>query len=344
MRSRGLLTLALVAGGCLSGAPLLAQDAPSPAPAPPTTSRPRARPPRPPQDSVLVYMLDSAKVRYDSVRRSYFFGDSLRSMMVQAFTVRRVRLGVVVNTQPSESDSLGAKLDAVTPGGPAALAGLQAGDVITRFGKTPLGVQLAKVPAGTRVSSPGLKLVELVAKLAPNDTVSIEYRRGTAKKTTRVVTAMEPEMVLDQVVGPEAVFGAMPGSEDYWVGIPDAGRERAAELALRRSELARGVQDQERVLQSYYMRGPLLDIELAPVNPQLGSYFGTTEGVLIVDAPQKAPLGLLAGDVILNVDGRAISSPRQLMRVLGSYDMGEPIQVEVMRQKKRVTLKGTLGR
>lgn len=343
MRSRGLLTLALAAGGCLSAAPLLAQDAPSPAPAPPATSRSRARPPKPVQDSVLVYMLDSARVRYDSARRSYFFGDSLKSMMVQAFTVRRVRLGVVVNTQPGDTDSLGARLDAVTPGGPAALAGLQAGDVITRFNKAPLAVQLAKVPAGTRVTSPGLKLVELVAKLAPNDTVSVEYRRGNAKKSTSVVTAAEPDYLTVRV-GPEAVFGSMPGSEEYWVGSPDVAQERAMELALRRSEYARGVQEEDRALQSYYFRGPLLDLELAPVNPQLGSYFGTTEGVLVVDAPSKAPLGLLAGDVILNVDGRAISSPRQLMRVLGSYDRGEPIQLEVMRQKKRVTLKGTLGR
>ena len=88
----------------------------------------------------------------------------------------------------------------------------------------------------------------------------------------------------------------------------------------------------------------MLDIELAPVNPQLGSYFGTTEGVLVVDVPDPAPLGLKAGDVVLGVDGRAVSSPRQLMRVLGSYEPGEPLQLEVMRQKKRVTLKGTLGR
>ena len=54
--------------------------------------------------------------------------------------------------------------------------------------------------------------------------------------------------------------------------------------------------------------------------------------------------GLKAGDVVLGVDGRAVSSPRQLLRVLGSYEPGEPLKLEVMRQKKRVTLKGTLGR
>jgi hypothetical protein len=31
------------------------------------------------------------------------------------------------------------------------------------------------------------------------------------------------------------------------------------------------------------------------------------------------------------------------MRILGSYEVDEPIGLDVMRQKKRVALKGTLG-
>ena len=63
-----------------------------------------------------------------------------------------------------------------------------------------------------------------------------------------------------------------------------------------------------------------------------------------MDVPDSAPLGLKAGDVVLNVDGRKVSSPGQLMRILASYDSDEPIGLEVMRQKKRITLKGTFGR
>jgi len=43
------------------------------------------------------------------------------------------RIGVIVNTEPdSQTDKIGAKLEAVTPGGPAAKAGLKVGDVITQ--------------------------------------------------------------------------------------------------------------------------------------------------------------------------------------------------------------------
>ena len=35
--------------------------------------------------------------------------------------------------------------------------------------------------------------------------------------------------------------------------------------------------------------GPLADLELAPLNPDLGAYFGTSDGVLVIDAPEKKP-------------------------------------------------------
>ncbi len=294
----------------------------------------------------MVVVTDSMRVRFDTFRtRAYFFRDSMQPMMAQAFATRRVRIGVVVNTQPSESDSIGALLDAVTPGGPAATAGLRAGDILTVFGPTPLVTPLSKVPPGTRVPSPGFKLIELVAKLPPNDTVPVEYRRGNKSMKTKVVTAAVPEN-LSVVVGPGGNYGfqAMPGGEAYWVGPESDQSQRALELALLRSEAVRGSRDNMEMTFSLSMGGALRDLELAPVNPQLGSYFGTTEGVLVVNVPDPSPLGLKAGDVVLAVDGREVSSPRQLMRVLASYEPGEALKLEVMRQKKRVTLKGTLGR
>src|SRR5205809_1554919 len=97
------------------------------------------------------------------------------------------RLGVLVNTGADPAmDSLGARLEAVTPGGPAAKAGLKAGDVIARFN----GIALAGARAEDEdASGPGQKLVQLARALAPGDTVQIEYRRGTGVKKTTLVAA-----------------------------------------------------------------------------------------------------------------------------------------------------------
>ena len=51
---------------------------------------------------------------------------------------RRARLGIKVNLQARASDSIGAYVEGVTPGGPAAKAGLEAGDVITKLDGTSL--------------------------------------------------------------------------------------------------------------------------------------------------------------------------------------------------------------
>jgi predicted metalloprotease with PDZ domain len=323
--SLGLLTLAVAA-------PLAAQGTPAP------------RAPRVQRTDSITVTLDSMRFRLDTLsRRSYFFRDSLQPMMAQAFAARRVRIGVVVRTRPSDTDSIGALIDAVTPGGPAATAGLRAGDILTRFGTTPLAARIAAVPPGTKVANPGFRLVELVAQLQPNDTVPVEYRRGKVRNTVRLVTAADPDNLV-VMVGPDGNYGfrALPGGEEFWVG-GEGVDDRVLEMTLRRSEMARGALRSPEAPFPPLMRGAMLDLELATVNPQLGSYFGTTEGVLVVDVPDPAPLGLKAGDVVLSVDGRMVSSPNQLTRILGSYDADEPVRLEVMRQKKRVTLKGTLG-
>jgi S1-C subfamily serine protease len=89
--------------------------------------------------------------------------------------------------------------------------------------------------------------------------------------------------------------------------------------------------------------GALAELELAPMNPQLGRYFGTNEGVLVIRAPSESKLRLKGGDVVLSVDGRTVASPAHLIRVLRSYEAGESFKVEVMRMKKRETVQGTIG-
>jgi predicted metalloprotease with PDZ domain len=88
---------------------------------------------------------------------------------------------------------------------------------------------------------------------------------------------------------------------------------------------------------------PISDLELAPMNPALGQYFGVTEGVLVINVPARTRLNLRPGDVVLSVDGRRVSNPNQLFRALLSYDPNESIQLEVQRMKRRDTVTGQVG-
>jgi S1-C subfamily serine protease len=249
--------------------------------------------------------------------------------LIRIMMDRRARLGIKVNLRPRETDSIGAYVDAVTPGGPADEAGIRSGDIITRLdGKSVLAGGAAEGGDRERQSLPGLRLIELAARLEPGDTVPIEYRRGKERRTVSVVTADEPDLVTrdgDRFTfafrGPEMVGGARVAPS------PDL---------MDRLEMA-GPHWQ------FLSGSPLGRLELAPLNADLGRYFGTEEGVLVISAPKDSALGLRGGDVVLRVDGREPSGPSHLLRILRSYEVGETFKLDIMRDRKRQTVTARIG-
>jgi hypothetical protein len=80
------------------------------------------------------------------------------------------------------------------------------------------------------------------------------------------------------------------------------------------------------------------DMELVPLTGRLGNYFGTDEGLLVVRAPKNEELKLQDGDVIQSIDGRKPTSVNHAMRILGSYQSGETVKFEIMRDKRKQTI------
>jgi predicted metalloprotease with PDZ domain len=214
------------------------------------------------------------------------------------------RLGVLVNTEADpETDSMGAHVEAVTPGGPAAKAGLKAGDVITRFHGTGLGAIPAEEEGGG--SGPGRKLVELARALQPGDTVQVEYRRGGDRRKTTLVAA----------------------DVSVWSGIgPPRGPDRISLVPGPEGGF------------SFCLGDAWCDMELVSLTPELGEYFGSREGILVVKAPADSGLPLRSGDVILAIGGRKATSVSHAIRILRSYDANETVAIDIMRKQKRTTV------
>jgi hypothetical protein len=82
--------------------------------------------------------------------------------------------------------------------------------------------------------------------------------------------------------------------------------------------------------------------ELVPITPKLGQYFGTDKGLLVVRAPADTRLKLEDGDVIVDIGGRTPSSPTHAFRILGSYQPGEQLKLNVLRQKKQMSFEITV--
>ena len=225
-----------------------------------------------------------------------------------AYSDHHGRIGVIVNTEPdSQTDKIGAKLEAVTPGGPAAKAGLKVGDVITKFNGTSLA---GARPDDDEESGPGAKLVQLARKLEPGDTAEVEYRRGGDTKKAALVAedlggSFRMEMPNIEMTMPHIAPGmpGMPGMEGWELFGSQWG-----------------------------------DLELVNLNPDLGEYFGTREGVLVVRAPSDSSLPVHSGDVILSIAGRKPTSPSHAMRILHSYEAGETVSLDIVRKQKRMTV------
>ncbi|MGB7212065.1 MAG: PDZ domain-containing protein, partial [Gemmatimonadales bacterium] len=83
---------------------------------------------------------------------------------------------------------------------------------------------------------------------------------------------------------------------------------------------------------------PLGDMEFAPVNPDLGRYFGVADGILVLSVPDSSPLPLKAGDVILTVGDRKPNTVSKLLGILQTYDDGESVTLDVMRDHKHVAV------
>lgn len=83
-------------------------------------------------------------------------------------------------------------------------------------------------------------------------------------------------------------------------------------------------------------------MELAKLTPKLGAYFGTNDGVLVVQSPDNDVFKLEDGDVIQSIDGRKLDDGAHAMRILRSYRSGEKLSLSVLRQRKPVTLSITM--
>jgi putative serine protease PepD len=90
---------------------------------------------------------------------------------------RRTVIGAEVPSSGSGATTTGARLRSVEPAGPAAAAGLKAGDVVTKF--------------DGHVLEDGTDLIALVRKYAPGAVVALEYRRGTQTRTASVTLAAD---------------------------------------------------------------------------------------------------------------------------------------------------------
>lgn len=213
---------------------------------------------------------------------------------------RRAMLGV--NLGGAESSG-GVQVNSVSPGGPAAEAGVKAGDVIVAI-------------KGQKIAT-GRELVRAMEGVEPGQKVALELRRD-GKPVKVDVTVRELDQVL--FVGRRMPMPGMPAIEAL-PAVP-------AVPALPEIEMLGG----------HWLLDEWGDAEFVTLTPGLGRYFGAEKGVLVARAPEDSTLGLQDGDVITAIGGREPQNSRHAMRILRSYQPGESVEIRVLRDRRAQTL------
>ena len=215
------------------------------------------------------------------------------------YTSRRAMLGINI-----EDSDEGVVVAGVSPGGPADESGIETGDII-------VAIEAAEL-SDSESSSPTEVLIGYMARVMPGESVTLSIVRGDEEHEIDVeARALEAPNFAGAFATP-----AMPFPQG---GFRIGGQPPMAFDFTRRI-------------------GRWADMELVELTPALGGYFGTNEGILVVRAPSDDGLELRDGDVILEIGGRAPMSTEHAMRILGSFEPGETLELTIMRNQRRQSL------
>ena len=316
------MSAALVAAFALSAATRAAQ--PHAPPAPPATQAAPADATADTERQLAAARERLETAAHEVAELSSRLGEnvSLRFMRRGA-QAPRAMLGVQID---SRTGSGGAHVMAVSPGGAAAAAGIEADDVITAID----GADLSKAP------DPGRALVERMRELKPETPVKLRVAHAGKVREVEVTPRAPPP-------GMAGFAGPMPGM------VPPGGGVIEERRIVRRGP------DGEPQTQVFQFRGPgpggregpgpegpmafqmeareFHGLELATLSPRLGGYFGAKAGVLVVRAG-GSQLKLEDGDVLTAIDGREPTSATHATRILRSYQPGEKVVLKLVRDHK----------
>ena len=200
-----------------------------------------------------------------------------------------------------ELEDRGARVTRIVDGGPADRAGVRAGDVIVSFN-------------GQDLTQP----LDDDAEARLDDDQSFPAQRLIA------------------------LLGDLPPGDPVVMEVERRGERMSLTVTPREREDVPSwrVQINTPVFQTFQLTARGHGLDLVELNPGLGVYFGTEEGVLVADVVDGSRLGLRPGDVVVAVDGRRVDDGAELRRILRSYEEDEEIEFRIWRDGSETTVTG----
>jgi len=219
-------------------------------------------------------------------------------------------------------DVRGVVIEKVMENSPAASAGLQNSDVIVRFN----GEEITSVR----------KLTRLISEVAPDHQIKLTiFRNGRESELTATLgTRPEPKFEMGNFD-----MAVPPGKFDF-PDMPNFPQTFDFKNFPKGQIAPDGDSD------TFWRAGSSrqIGVSVSPLTRQLGNYFGVAEGALLInDVREDSPAskaGIKAGDIIVEVNGKAIKGDFDLIRAIGEKKEGD-IEIVIIRDKNRQTLRVT---
>ena len=251
----------------------------------------------------------------------------------------------------------GVMISQVVDDGPAAQAGFEDGDVILKFDGKAIE-SFGDLNKAMKKTSPGDKVAIEILHNGKRQTAEVEL--GEAKKNSFTYSVNSDSEAPDVEFFSEGEHGVMVMGGNHgshtrsWTD--DEGNTKVIVMS--------GDDDDDHENVWFSEDGGTVDlimknmafgsdrgfmgVELDDLNDQLGEYFGIEdgEGALVSKVRDDSPAaaaGLMAGDVIVSVDGESVEDSGEVHEAMNDTEPEQEIEVKVVRKGKNKTLKVTLG-
>ncbi len=220
-----------------------------------------------------------------------------------------------------------------------------ADDLKTAKLQTPAGVVVEEVREESAAEKAGFKAGDIVVEFDGE-------RVRSARQFTRLVQETPVERQVQTVVmrdGQRMTLSVQLQSTDNFSYFRDFSRGNSFKLAPRPpappAPPKPPVLDFLPRIEQMFSSSGRLGITVDSLSEQLAGYFGTKDGVLVTSVNKDsaaAKAGLKAGDVITAIDGSTVDSPSDLSSQTQRLDSGTEFTLDIVRDKKPMTLKGKI--
>lgn len=264
---------------------------------------------------------------------AYGQDNTVRAYAPRAFEVitGHGRIGVTVSEVESGSGktAAGVTVDEVEEDSPAAKAGLKKGDVVVEFD----GERVRSVRQFTR----------LVGETPPGRQVAASAIRDGQRVSLNVTSREASGAGLFD----ETTWRTLDNLRDFAVTVPPIPARPARPLPAPRAPMTPRPPSAAPRAPGFegfgWTRGNQLGVTVSGLSDQLAAHFGAKNGVLVNDVTEDsaaAKAGVKAGDVIVSVNGSSVETAADIGRHMQKLASGDEFTVNVLRDRKSVTLKG----